>query len=148
MATFSTRLASARKAAGLDQTELAKALGVSQQTVSEWERGESTPRPKRMKAIAAVLGTTTFSLMSEDMGRTPFAQQPGKVVHKIDPRVMEIALEVAEGGMGDQYTTAPMEVRAKVLSLLYSYLIERIGRESRAELVNDATHAMRVFYSG
>lgn len=41
----------------LEQAELAELVGVSQQTISRWERGEALPRRARVQALAAALGT-------------------------------------------------------------------------------------------
>lgn len=42
--TFGDRLAKARRHAGMEQGDMAKALGVSRPTISTWERDESQPR--------------------------------------------------------------------------------------------------------
>lgn len=53
MATvFGTRLRQARKKSGLSGPQLAKLLGVSAQTVSEWERGKYFPEADRLAIIA------------------------------------------------------------------------------------------------
>lgn len=45
-----------RTVAGLDKAELARAMGVGQQTVSAWERGRSRPRQSQLPALCSVLG--------------------------------------------------------------------------------------------
>lgn len=45
-----------RQRLGLSQQELAKRMGVSQQSVSKWEDGSSAPRGKRLKQLVSVLG--------------------------------------------------------------------------------------------
>lgn len=42
--SFEKKLQSLRKAAGLNQEELAEELGVSRQAVSKWESGLSFPK--------------------------------------------------------------------------------------------------------
>lgn len=44
-----------REELGFDQAELAGKLGVSQQTVSRWERGLALPRPVRLREVAQAL---------------------------------------------------------------------------------------------
>ena len=44
-----------REERGLGQEQLAAALGVSQQTVSRWEKGLALPRPARVTRLAEVL---------------------------------------------------------------------------------------------
>ncbi len=58
---MNTRLIEARKAADLTQDTFAKALGVSQSVVSEWERG-SYPRDTMKVRIAALLGADPYEL--------------------------------------------------------------------------------------
>ncbi len=44
-----------REELGLGQEQLADELGVSQQTVSRWEKGLALPRPSRVSDLAALL---------------------------------------------------------------------------------------------
>lgn len=48
-------LAAARVNAGLTQTELGDKIGVSRQTVANWETGATTPRIEKAQLIADVL---------------------------------------------------------------------------------------------
>ena len=48
-------LATARKASGLNQTEFAEKLGVSQSSVTDWERGRSKPRVDLRPKITQLL---------------------------------------------------------------------------------------------
>ena len=41
-----------RKAAGLSQQEVAKAMGVNQSAVCQWETGKIKPRKKRLEKLA------------------------------------------------------------------------------------------------
>jgi repressor LexA len=60
---FSEQLRAARKRAGISQTQLAGALGVTQQAVGKWENGKSSPDPSTLGRIAALLNTTTDALL-------------------------------------------------------------------------------------
>ncbi|MCA9790732.1 MAG: helix-turn-helix transcriptional regulator [Vulcanimicrobiota bacterium] len=53
---FPSRLRKARKEARLSQLELGRRLGVSGQSVKEWEAGRSSPQFDRLKEIATVTG--------------------------------------------------------------------------------------------
>lgn len=44
-----------REELGVGQAELARQVGVTQQTISRWESGEVVPPPKRLASLAAAL---------------------------------------------------------------------------------------------
>ena len=48
-------LTEARREKGLTQTQLAKAIGVSVQTVSKYESGKASPRERTWRKLAAIL---------------------------------------------------------------------------------------------
>ena len=52
------RIVSARTRLGISQSELARIVGVSPQTVQQWESGETSPRPSRYKGLANALHVT------------------------------------------------------------------------------------------
>jgi transcriptional regulator with XRE-family HTH domain len=60
------RLVSARVAAGLTQQQLAEALGVNQQRVSEWERGVRQPRASRVPAVAKAINVDPLQLLADE----------------------------------------------------------------------------------
>lgn len=55
-----------RKAVRLSQEELAARVGVSRQSVSKWELGESIPEVDKLLSLARTFGVTTDELLSED----------------------------------------------------------------------------------
>lgn len=61
---FGTALASARKARGLTQEQLASRLYVTRQAVSRWERGEVVPGIDMIKLISNVLDEPLSNLLS------------------------------------------------------------------------------------
>jgi len=65
-----------RKASGLTQVELAKAVGVVQSTVAEWERGNSAPLPSKLPLIADQWHCTIDELFGRDPPGQD-AQRPG-----------------------------------------------------------------------
>ena len=65
MNTAGKRIAIAREEGGWNQSELARALKVTPQSVQAWESGKNTPRPKKMAEIAAVLGRSVGYLMGD-----------------------------------------------------------------------------------
>lgn len=55
----------ARIASGLSQKEIAISLGVSNPTVSNWERGERIPAGKNLKRLAELLSCSTDYLLGK-----------------------------------------------------------------------------------
>lgn len=49
---------------GMTQADLAIRLGVYQQTVSKWIKGETTPRPKRLRSIEQLLELDAGELLA------------------------------------------------------------------------------------
>lgn len=60
------RIKELREAKGIRQAELASSLGVSQNTVSQWETGTRVPRVDMLKKIAILFGCTVDDLLSTD----------------------------------------------------------------------------------
>ena len=60
------RLAEYRKQAGLTQVQLAKQLGVSQQTLSSYERAVTTPKPYQMQRLEEILGINKEILFHDE----------------------------------------------------------------------------------
>lgn len=54
-----------RKKAGLSQEALAEKLGVSRQSVSKWETGESVPEISKLSILANIFDVTTDWLLNE-----------------------------------------------------------------------------------
>lgn len=55
-----------RKKAGLTQMEVAKALGVSDAAVCQWEKGETMPTAKRLREVAKLYKCSVDKLLKED----------------------------------------------------------------------------------
>ena len=62
--TFGDRVTGAREAAGLDQAELAKRLGVKLKTIQAWENDQSEPRANRLGMMAGMLGVSMMWLLT------------------------------------------------------------------------------------
>lgn len=62
---FGNNLNKLRKTKGLTQEEFAKAMGVSFQAVSKWERGETYPDIELLPAIANYFNTSIDSLLMQ-----------------------------------------------------------------------------------
>ena len=61
---FAENLVELRKYHALSQEELAEKIGVSRQTLSKYETGESLPDIEKCKALADVFGITVDDLIS------------------------------------------------------------------------------------
>lgn len=48
----------------MSQADLARALGVTQQSVSKWEDGRSVPRGRRLEQLAGALGKKSHTAMA------------------------------------------------------------------------------------
>lgn len=59
-------IAAARNAAGLKQDKLGEALGVTQQTVGQWELGQTAIGVEKLAPLAKLLGTTVAKLFGEN----------------------------------------------------------------------------------
>ena len=70
------QIAALRRANGLTQNELGERLGVSFQSVSKWERGETLPVTAILLDLAQVLRTTVDHLLS---GGEKVLQYKGKI---------------------------------------------------------------------
>ena len=58
-----TRLKVARTMARMTQTQWAKAIGVTKQTVCNWEQGETEPRLTKLALIAKLSGMSAEQLL-------------------------------------------------------------------------------------
>ena len=54
MGVFAETIRLRREALGLSQAEVAERLGVGQQAVSQWEAGQSLPRPGRIAQLSVL----------------------------------------------------------------------------------------------
>lgn len=55
-----------RKKAGLTQAEAAKALGVSDASVCQWEKGDTMPTASRLTQIAKLYKCSVDKLLKEE----------------------------------------------------------------------------------
>ena len=71
------RLAAMRRAAGLSQAELARAVGETQQNIAYWELSSKPPRSDVLPRLAKALGVRVEDLLGETVAATP--RRPGPV---------------------------------------------------------------------
>lgn len=104
------RIARRRDALNITQEELAEAVGMSQQGIGSIELGE-VERPRKLREIAAVLGTTQEWLLWEE-GPEEVSESPLPLWQKLNPQqrrqlmhVMKAMVE--EGGNTDPPSAPP-----------------------------------------
>lgn len=60
---LSEKILQARKALGLSQEQLAEQIGVSRQSISKWETGQSAPELDKLVALSRMFGISTDDLL-------------------------------------------------------------------------------------
>ena len=76
--TFGERLMKLRRERGLSQEALGDMVDVTRQTVSKWERGESTPELEKLMELARIFEISLDGLagLEHDTGAEQSAPQP------------------------------------------------------------------------
>lgn len=64
IATFGDRIAGAREAAGMSQSQLARRLGVRLKTLADWEQDLSEPRANKLQMLAGLLNVSLMWLLT------------------------------------------------------------------------------------
>ena len=86
--SLGNNLYQARKKAGLSQEGVAERLGVSRQTISKWETGETLPDIRQSKRLAVLYKLTLDELIDFDMDveevQEAIARTSDAVTDKID----------------------------------------------------------------
>ena len=67
---LSERILQSRKALGLSQEQLAEQVGVSRQSISKWETGQSMPELEKLAALSQVFGVSTDELLGNPSQET------------------------------------------------------------------------------
>lgn len=70
--TTGQRIKEARKKAGLTQKELGQRLGVTYQTLAQWENDHRNPKPETLERIAEALGVLMFELVGDHPQKESF----------------------------------------------------------------------------
>jgi len=95
------RLRERRKAIGMDITELAKAIGVSQPAVSQWEIGITAPNRKKVAKLAQILRVPVAWLLTEEDAQqqtaAPQGATPAIAALPIDVPVYGVAVGGSDG---------------------------------------------------
>ena len=82
------KLASLRRRRGLSQQEVAQALGITRQTVSNWECGQGAPTIDKARDLALLYGIGLEDLVSDEISVVTSAQQQEEAdLHVLDSLV-------------------------------------------------------------
>ena len=91
MDEFGKRLLDFRKRAGMSQEELAAKLGISRQTLSKWEQGQSEPDVEMILCLCDVFQITPNELLgTEENGRG----QAEQVIRSTEQHIQIAAFDV------------------------------------------------------
>lgn len=104
--TLGFRLLMARKKAKLEQADLAMKAGVSQATVSRWERGLSEPKPSHLERVAEATDTPYTWLMGADDLSTRFSTEQGALFGEDDEPAWDFTTPVRVFPLADQLRRA------------------------------------------
>lgn len=99
MKSIGMRIAQAREKAGLNQSELARGLGLTPQSVQKWESGSTIPRGQRIQDLCKILGVTTSYLMDGAPCESPPVQGTLAIGQQIS-RTVDVPLLDVSASMG------------------------------------------------
>ncbi|WP_170349173.1 MULTISPECIES: helix-turn-helix domain-containing protein [Ruegeria] len=89
-ATFGDRLAGAREAAGMTQTQLARRLGVKKATIVAWENDLSEPRANRLSMMAGMINVSIMWLLTGEGEGMDAPVEDGEVNIELADAVAEL----------------------------------------------------------
>lgn len=111
MKSLAEIIAESRKNAGLNQSELARRLKITPQSVQAWESGRATPRPAALTPLAAILGIEPAVLIAAILDNSPgdFREKSLRLIRRAyDDRKAELESD-AEGEISDMDGGAPLD---------------------------------------
>ena len=116
-----------RKFRGMNQQELADAIGINMQSLSKIERGVNFPTFDTLKKITSVLGVTPNELLSGEWKNTSHMEQE---ILKFLEREERLNVELAHGQYDNPFDSEE-EWKEYELKKLREYTIDFIGSEDR-----------------
>ena len=103
---FPINLTQLRTAKGITQYDVAKALGVSNKTVSKWENGTTSPDLTMLAALAEYYGVTTDALLGLPHQEKGIKGEISTAFHSLDRR--KLILKISEI-IGDIFSCAVVD---------------------------------------
>lgn len=73
---LSEKILQLRKALGLSQEQLAEQVGVSRQSISKWETGQSVPELEKLVALSRIFAVSTDELLGNFAPENEHCQSP------------------------------------------------------------------------
>lgn len=114
MESIGKRIARAREQKGMNQSELARQLRLTPQSVQKWEAGETVPRAQKMQDLSRILGVSVAYLMEgEGDLLSPASVVATSLIEHARVKTVEIPRLDVSGSMGNGI--APPEGYAEVI---------------------------------
>lgn len=114
--TFGDRLTGAREAAGLDQADVARRLGIKTKTLRAWENDQAEPRANRAGMLAGLLGVSLMWLLS-GQGDGP-SGPPDQLDEDMEALLRDLrALRHDQARLAEQAGRLEKRLRAALMSL-------------------------------
>lgn len=135
---FSRNLRRLRLAKGLTQEQLSNILGVSIQSVSRWECGNTLPDVMLLPDIARLYGVTVDDLYREDARAYPSYAQRLLAVYEASGRPEDFLAAEQEFERMPEGQLSADDLRA--WGVLYHYMMKRCAAEARQKLEQAMEH--------
>lgn len=119
-----------RKKSGWSQEELAAQMGVSRQSVSKWESGQSIPDLDKILKLSALFNVSTDFLLKDELSDAPVAVDQAP---EADAAVRTVSMEEADAFLTLQAQAAPKIALAVSLCILSPMLLIYLGTLSDVE---------------
>lgn len=119
-----------RKKSGWSQEELAAQMGVSRQSVSKWESGQSIPDLDKILKLSALFNVSTDFLLKDELSDAPVAVDQAP---EADAAVRTVSMEEADAFLTLQAQAAPKIALAVSLCILSPMLLIYLGALSDVE---------------
>ena len=125
---LSDNIVQMRKALGLSQEQLAEQLGVSRQSISKWETGQSAPELDKLMALSRVFGVSTDALLGNPQaeGSSTQTEAPAPMAEYIRANFLRRLLTIG-------WVTSLVGILALIVEWISLYFIRNATVEVNAE---------------
>lgn len=119
------KIKEARKIAGITQKDLAKQIGVSAGTLSDYESGNHEPKSDVLCSVADICGVTIDFLVGREKEKAPAPSEDGAEANAIEKEMIDrlVSLGLIEEGI--QLTDADVEFLIHVSTLISMWFDKR-----------------------